>query len=166
MAFVLLTFAPLFSPPSFILRSVETFPRSVQTEKHAKSLFLFVLFQDGVKQAMNETLSPCPLPAQVQHAYRIGGPVSSLSYGLPLQVLQPRWAACITSPHHFTIPSTQTQYRQWLCPPQAHLLPGCQDPSSWGPAVLCCHQARTYPSGPVLIQRQDQTVHRQTEGDL
>ncbi|XP_051258985.1 LOW QUALITY PROTEIN: laminin subunit alpha-3-like [Dicentrarchus labrax] len=46
--------------------------------------------KDGVMQAINESLSTCALPALVQHAYRMGGPVSSLSYSLPLQVLQPR----------------------------------------------------------------------------
>uniref|UniRef100_UPI0037E92AE9 laminin subunit alpha-3-like n=1 Tax=Semicossyphus pulcher TaxID=241346 RepID=UPI0037E92AE9 len=46
--------------------------------------------RDGVMQAKNESLSACALPALVQHAYRMGGPVSSLSYRLPLQVLQPR----------------------------------------------------------------------------
>ncbi|KAM6918595.1 laminin subunit alpha-4-like [Xenentodon cancila] len=39
---------------------------------------------------VNEIPSACSLPAQVQHAYHMGGPVSSLSYFLPLQVLQPR----------------------------------------------------------------------------
>ncbi|KAG8014177.1 Laminin subunit alpha-3 [Nibea albiflora] len=46
--------------------------------------------RDGVMQVINESLSECALPALVQHAYRMGGPVSSLSYSLPLQVLQPR----------------------------------------------------------------------------
>ncbi|XP_018532086.1 laminin subunit alpha-3 isoform X1 [Lates calcarifer] len=46
--------------------------------------------KDGVMQAINESVSECALPALVPHAYRMGGPVSSLSYGLPLQVLQPR----------------------------------------------------------------------------
>ncbi|XP_060900726.1 laminin subunit alpha-3-like isoform X1 [Labrus mixtus] len=46
--------------------------------------------KEGVMQVMNESLSECPSPALVQHAYRLGGPVSSLSYSLPLQVLQPR----------------------------------------------------------------------------
>lgn len=41
--------------------------------------------------AVNEPVSTCALPATVQHAYRMGGPVSSLSYSLPLQVLLPRW---------------------------------------------------------------------------
>ncbi|XP_041804417.1 laminin subunit alpha-3-like isoform X2 [Chelmon rostratus] len=45
--------------------------------------------KDGVRQVINESLSACALPALVQHAYRMG-PVSSLSYSLPLQVLQPR----------------------------------------------------------------------------
>ncbi|XP_029970345.1 laminin subunit alpha-3-like [Salarias fasciatus] len=39
---------------------------------------------------MNESVSLCTLPAVVQHAHRMGGPVSSLSFSLPLQVLQPR----------------------------------------------------------------------------
>ncbi|XP_073347774.1 laminin subunit alpha-3-like [Pagrus major] len=46
--------------------------------------------KDAVMQAINETVSACPLPALVQNSYRMGGPVSSLSYSLPLQVLQPR----------------------------------------------------------------------------
>ena len=55
------------------------------------SLFsVFVLFQDVVMQAINESLPGCALPAVVQNAYRMGGPVNSLSYSLPLQVLQPR----------------------------------------------------------------------------
>ncbi|TMS09916.1 Tetratricopeptide repeat protein 39C [Larimichthys crocea] len=46
--------------------------------------------RDGVMQVINESLSECALPALVQHAYRMGGPSSSLSYSLPFQVLQPR----------------------------------------------------------------------------
>ncbi|XP_042353016.1 laminin subunit alpha-3-like [Plectropomus leopardus] len=46
--------------------------------------------KDVVMQAMNESLSACALPALLPNAYRMGGPVSSLSYSLPLQVLQPR----------------------------------------------------------------------------
>ncbi|XP_071346604.1 laminin subunit alpha-3-like isoform X2 [Trachinotus anak] len=46
--------------------------------------------KDGVMQAINESTSDCAQPALVQQAYRMGGPVSSLSYSLPLQVLQPR----------------------------------------------------------------------------
>ncbi|XP_070830251.1 laminin subunit alpha-3-like [Chaetodon trifascialis] len=46
--------------------------------------------KDGVTHAINESLSACTSPALVQHAYRMGGSVSSLSYSLPLQVLQPR----------------------------------------------------------------------------
>ncbi|XP_070700517.1 laminin subunit alpha-3-like [Pempheris klunzingeri] len=46
--------------------------------------------KDVVMQPINESLPACALPALVQHAYRLGGPVSSLSYSLPLQVLQPR----------------------------------------------------------------------------
>ncbi|XP_041659948.1 laminin subunit alpha-3-like isoform X2 [Cheilinus undulatus] len=46
--------------------------------------------KESVIQRKNESLSECALPAMVQHAYRLGGPVSSLSYSLPLQVLQPR----------------------------------------------------------------------------
>ncbi|XP_045908367.1 laminin subunit alpha-3-like isoform X2 [Micropterus dolomieu] len=46
--------------------------------------------KNGVMQAINESLSACTLPALVQHAYRVGSPTSSLSYSLPLQVLQPR----------------------------------------------------------------------------
>ncbi|XP_030015975.1 laminin subunit alpha-3-like isoform X2 [Sphaeramia orbicularis] len=48
------------------------------------------LKREGVTQAVNESVSTCELPALVQHAYRMGGPASSLSYSLPLQVLQPR----------------------------------------------------------------------------
>ncbi|XP_068614972.1 laminin subunit alpha-3-like [Brachionichthys hirsutus] len=41
-------------------------------------------------QAINDSASSvCVLPALVQNAYRMGGP-SSLTFGLPLQVLQPR----------------------------------------------------------------------------
>lgn len=43
-------------------------------------------------QPLNESLSACAAPALVRHAYRMYGHVSSLSYGLPLQVLQPRYA--------------------------------------------------------------------------
>ncbi|XP_034090494.1 laminin subunit alpha-3-like isoform X3 [Gymnodraco acuticeps] len=46
--------------------------------------------KDFVMQAINESLSACRLPTMLQNAYRLGGPVSSLSYSLPLQVLQPR----------------------------------------------------------------------------
>ncbi|XP_058487895.1 laminin subunit alpha-3-like isoform X2 [Solea solea] len=46
--------------------------------------------KDGVMQSTNESVSACALPALVQHAYRIGGSVSSLSYNLPLQILLPR----------------------------------------------------------------------------
>ncbi|XP_077376606.1 laminin subunit alpha-3-like isoform X1 [Festucalex cinctus] len=41
-------------------------------------------------RGMNESASPCPLPGLVTDAYHMGGPVSRLSYSLPLQVLQPR----------------------------------------------------------------------------
>ncbi|XP_059201052.1 laminin subunit alpha-3-like [Centropristis striata] len=46
--------------------------------------------KEVVMQAINESLSPCALPALVQNAYRIGGPASSLTYSLLLQVLQPK----------------------------------------------------------------------------
>ncbi|XP_008332400.1 laminin subunit alpha-3 isoform X3 [Cynoglossus semilaevis] len=46
--------------------------------------------KEVVMSAVNEPVSTCALPATVQHAYRMGGPVSSLSYSLPLQVLLPR----------------------------------------------------------------------------
>ncbi|PWA25274.1 hypothetical protein CCH79_00005330 [Gambusia affinis] len=46
--------------------------------------------KDSVKQILNESASVCEFPAKLQHAYRMGGPVSSLSYSLPLQVLQPK----------------------------------------------------------------------------
>ncbi|XP_062260014.1 laminin subunit alpha-3-like [Platichthys flesus] len=42
--------------------------------------------KDGVMQPINYSGSACALPAQVPHAYRMGGPVSSLSYNLPLPV--------------------------------------------------------------------------------
>ncbi|XP_057713314.1 laminin subunit alpha-3-like isoform X2 [Corythoichthys intestinalis] len=41
-------------------------------------------------RGMNESASPCVLPGLVTAAYHMGGPVSRLSYSLPLQVLQPR----------------------------------------------------------------------------
>lgn len=41
-------------------------------------------------QPLNEGPPACAAPALVQHAYRMYGHASSLSYGLPLQVLQPR----------------------------------------------------------------------------
>ncbi|XP_056277207.1 laminin subunit alpha-3-like isoform X2 [Pseudoliparis swirei] len=46
--------------------------------------------KDVVMQPINDTLSTCALPASIQNAYRMGGPVSGLSYSLPLQVLRPR----------------------------------------------------------------------------
>lgn len=46
--------------------------------------------KDDVKRVSNESVSACALPATDQHAYRLGGTVSRLSYSLPLQVLQPR----------------------------------------------------------------------------
>nr|XP_020451525.1 laminin subunit alpha-3 [Monopterus albus] len=46
--------------------------------------------KDAAMQVINESVSACALPALVPFAYRMGGPVSSLSYSLPLQVLQPR----------------------------------------------------------------------------
>ncbi|KAM7379372.1 hypothetical protein PAMP_004930 [Pampus punctatissimus] len=46
--------------------------------------------KDGVTQTINESVSSCSLPVLVKHSYRLGGPVSSLSYSLPLQVLQPK----------------------------------------------------------------------------
>lgn len=46
--------------------------------------------KDAAMQVINESLSACASPALVHNAYRLGGPVSSLSYSLPLQVLQPR----------------------------------------------------------------------------
>ncbi|XP_033492838.2 laminin subunit alpha-3-like isoform X1 [Epinephelus lanceolatus] len=46
--------------------------------------------KDVVMQPINESPSACALPTLVQNAYRMGGPVSSLTYSLPLQVLQPR----------------------------------------------------------------------------
>ncbi|KAK7945606.1 hypothetical protein WMY93_001334 [Mugilogobius chulae] len=49
-----------------------------------------VLLDEAVVHALNESISMCSLPVTVPHAYRLGGPVSRLSYNLPLQVLQPR----------------------------------------------------------------------------
>ncbi|KAM9323132.1 laminin subunit alpha-3-like [Pholidichthys leucotaenia] len=46
--------------------------------------------RDGMTSVVNESVSPCALPTMVPNAYRMGGPVSSLSFSLPLQVLQPR----------------------------------------------------------------------------
>ncbi|XP_044224545.1 laminin subunit alpha-3-like isoform X2 [Thunnus albacares] len=46
--------------------------------------------KDGVTQTINESVSECSLPTLVQNGYFLGGAVSSLSYSLPLQVLQPR----------------------------------------------------------------------------
>ncbi|XP_029380661.1 laminin subunit alpha-3-like isoform X2 [Echeneis naucrates] len=46
--------------------------------------------KDSVMEVINESASACGQPALVQHGYRLGGAVSSLSYSLPLQVLQPR----------------------------------------------------------------------------
>ncbi|KAJ0058685.1 hypothetical protein NL108_000419 [Boleophthalmus pectinirostris] len=46
--------------------------------------------KEGVARGVNESVSVCNLPATVPLAYRLGGPVSRLSYSLPLQVLQPR----------------------------------------------------------------------------
>ncbi|CAG07616.1 unnamed protein product, partial [Tetraodon nigroviridis] len=45
--------------------------------------------KDVPMQDINE-MSPCASPATVKHAYRMYGSVSSLSFSLPLQVLQPR----------------------------------------------------------------------------
>ncbi|XP_077580678.1 laminin subunit alpha-3-like [Stigmatopora nigra] len=42
------------------------------------------------KLALNMSESPCALPSLAADAYHMGGPVSRLSYSLPLQVLQPR----------------------------------------------------------------------------
>ncbi|KAM8839447.1 laminin subunit alpha-3-like isoform 1-T1 [Synchiropus picturatus] len=46
--------------------------------------------KDSMKPAMNESVSLCAQPAVVKRAYHLGGPISSLGYGLPLQVLLPR----------------------------------------------------------------------------
>ncbi|XP_056148615.1 laminin subunit alpha-3-like [Lampris incognitus] len=45
---------------------------------------------DVATAAVNDSLSACAPPAVVQHAYRMGGPVSSLTYRLPPPALQPR----------------------------------------------------------------------------
>ncbi|XP_056913723.1 LOW QUALITY PROTEIN: laminin subunit alpha-3-like [Takifugu flavidus] len=45
--------------------------------------------KDVLMQGMDE-MSPCVSPAMAEHAYRTYGSVSSLSFSLPLQVLQPR----------------------------------------------------------------------------
>ncbi|XP_037132642.1 laminin subunit alpha-3-like isoform X1 [Syngnathus acus] len=53
-----------------------------------------MLYRDPKKEfamhVMNESASPCALPDLVPDAYHLGGPVSRVSYSLPLQVLQPR----------------------------------------------------------------------------
>ncbi|XP_061694545.1 laminin subunit alpha-3 isoform X3 [Syngnathoides biaculeatus] len=46
--------------------------------------------KDVGTRAMNDSASPCVRPGLLADAYHMGGPVSRLSYGLPLQVLQPR----------------------------------------------------------------------------
>ncbi|KAM4604969.1 laminin subunit alpha-3-like isoform 2-T2 [Polymixia lowei] len=46
--------------------------------------------KDGVTAAVNDSLSVCAQPALVHHAYRMGGSVSSLTYSLPPQALQPK----------------------------------------------------------------------------
>ncbi|XP_054622732.1 laminin subunit alpha-3-like isoform X3 [Dunckerocampus dactyliophorus] len=47
--------------------------------------------KDVMMQRLNERVSAtCALPGLVKDAYHMGGPVSRLSYSLPLQVLQPR----------------------------------------------------------------------------
>ncbi|KAG7214821.1 hypothetical protein INR49_010713 [Caranx melampygus] len=46
-------------------------------------VFVCVLFQDVVMQAKNESASVCAQPALVKQGYRMGGPVSSLTYSLP-----------------------------------------------------------------------------------
>lgn len=60
-------------------------------------------------QPVNENPSTCAAPALVRHAYRMYGHVSSLSYGLPLQVLQPRYATRLGKmfPNAKHIPGTQ-----------------------------------------------------------
>lgn len=134
---------------------------------------------------INESVSACNLPAMVRHAYRMGGPVSSLSYSLPLQVLQPRLEISLISLHmHSHIWKFDRKIYKWkyawlslsesthrsteddLCLSQTTLLSRCQDPVSRRSAVLCCYQRRALSSCFVHIQGQDQTVCRQTEGDL
>ncbi|XP_076001162.1 laminin subunit alpha-3-like [Genypterus blacodes] len=44
--------------------------------------------KESVMAAVNDSVSECALPAVLQHAYHMGGPVSSLSYTLPPQALQ------------------------------------------------------------------------------
>ncbi|XP_075877558.1 laminin subunit alpha-3-like isoform X2 [Nelusetta ayraudi] len=46
--------------------------------------------KESVMKPLNERPPACAAPALVQHAYRMYGHASSLSYGLPLQFLQPR----------------------------------------------------------------------------
>eukprot|EP00063_Salmo_salar_P020916 XP_013995751.1 PREDICTED: laminin subunit alpha-3-like isoform X7 [Salmo salar] len=46
--------------------------------------------KDGVIEVSDDSLSVCAHPALVEHAYHIGGTVSSLSYSLTPQALQPR----------------------------------------------------------------------------
>lgn len=85
----------LLSLPVLVSDRVEAFKEMGSSKQIFFStvfwLFLMhVLFQDGAMQAKNETASMCAQPALVQQGYRMGGPVSSLTYSLPLQVLQPR----------------------------------------------------------------------------
>lgn len=61
---------------------------------------------------------------------------------------------------------TKTKYDAFPQPPQTSLFSRCQDSSSWGPSVLCYYQRGALSSCFIHIQRQDQTVCRQTEGDL
>ncbi|XP_061652306.1 laminin subunit alpha-3-like isoform X5 [Phyllopteryx taeniolatus] len=46
--------------------------------------------KDVAVRVINDSASPCVRPGLLTNAYHMGGPVSRLSYGLPLQVLQPR----------------------------------------------------------------------------
>lgn len=131
-----------------------------------------VLFQDVEVQAKNESASVCTQPALVQQGYRMGGPVSSLTYSLPLHVvLQPRSETSLTSIH------TCKMHQQsglahtlkmvfFLCLLQPPLLSGCQDPISWRSSLLCCYQRRALSPCFVHVQGQDQALCRQTEGDL
>jgi len=149
-------------------------------------LFICVLLQDGVMQAINESTSDCAQPALVQQAYRMGGPVSSLSYSLPLQVLQPRSDTSLTPLRSLTVHIHMCAHRHTklsvevlqmqrtqtlrMVPfpylPQTSLLSGCQDSISWRSAVLCYYQRRALSSCFIHVQGQDQTVCGQTERDL
>lgn len=62
-------------------------------------------------EAVNDSLSMCAMPALIPHAYHLGGLVSSLSYSLPPQALQPKWVChLIAAPLHTINTHTCTHY--------------------------------------------------------